>query len=89
MQTAGASMMPALPLSAGQHGVRELWSAERDFGRFPGLTVINPLFARLGDVAADRLPDQGFTYNLIFSYLADLAPNPRVAVLGTGGLRER
>jgi uncharacterized protein len=26
-----------------QHGVRELWSADRDFGRFPGLTVINPL----------------------------------------------
>ncbi|MFH0344796.1 MAG: TA system VapC family ribonuclease toxin [Chromatiales bacterium] len=26
-----------------QHGVRELWSADRDFGRFPGLTVTNPL----------------------------------------------
>ena len=26
-----------------QHGVRELWSADRDFGRFPGLTVRNPL----------------------------------------------
>ncbi len=26
-----------------QHGVRELWSADRDFGRFPGLAVINPL----------------------------------------------
>jgi uncharacterized protein len=26
-----------------QHGVRELWSADRDFGRFPELTVINPL----------------------------------------------
>lgn len=25
------------------HGVRELWSADRDFGRFPGLTVRNPL----------------------------------------------
>jgi predicted nucleic acid-binding protein len=25
------------------HGVRELWTAERDFGRFPGLTVRNPL----------------------------------------------
>jgi hypothetical protein len=26
-----------------QHGVRELWSADRDFSRFAGLTVINPL----------------------------------------------
>jgi hypothetical protein len=26
-----------------QHGVRELWSADRDFGRFPDLTVVNPL----------------------------------------------
>ena len=26
-----------------QHGVRELWSADRDFGRFPALTVTNPL----------------------------------------------
>ena len=26
-----------------QHGVRELWSADRDFSRFPGLSVINPL----------------------------------------------
>lgn len=25
------------------HGVSELWSADRDFGRFPGLTVVNPL----------------------------------------------
>jgi len=28
-----------------QHGVRELWSADRDFGRFPNLTVVNPLVA--------------------------------------------
>lgn len=27
------------------HGVRELWTADRDFGRFPGLTVVNPLVA--------------------------------------------
>lgn len=27
-----------------QHGVSELWSADRDFGRFPRLKVINPLF---------------------------------------------
>ncbi|MBI3042182.1 MAG: PIN domain-containing protein [Betaproteobacteria bacterium] len=26
-----------------QHGVKELWSADRDFGRFPNLTVVNPL----------------------------------------------
>lgn len=26
-----------------QHGVRELWSADRDFSRFAGLSVVNPL----------------------------------------------
>ena len=26
-----------------QHGVRELWSADRDFSRFGGITVTNPL----------------------------------------------
>jgi hypothetical protein len=26
-----------------QHGARELWSADRDFGRFKGLKVVNPL----------------------------------------------
>ena len=26
-----------------QHGVRELWSADRDFNRFAGLKVVNPL----------------------------------------------
>ena len=26
-----------------QHGVRELWSADRDFSRFSGLAVVNPL----------------------------------------------
>jgi toxin-antitoxin system PIN domain toxin len=26
-----------------QHDVRELWSADRDFGRFPDMTVLNPL----------------------------------------------
>ena len=25
------------------HGVRELWSADRDFSRFPDLKVVNPL----------------------------------------------
>ena len=28
-----------------QHSVRELWSADRDFGRFPMLRVVNPLLA--------------------------------------------
>jgi toxin-antitoxin system PIN domain toxin len=26
-----------------QHGVRELWSADRDFSRFAGVAVVNPL----------------------------------------------
>lgn len=25
------------------HGVRELWTADRDFSRFPGLKTVNPL----------------------------------------------
>ncbi len=25
------------------HGIQELWTADRDFGRFPGLSVRNPL----------------------------------------------
>jgi len=28
-----------------QHGVRELWSADRDFSRFSALKVVNPLVA--------------------------------------------
>lgn len=28
-----------------QHGVTELWAADRDFGRFPGLRIRNPLVA--------------------------------------------
>jgi toxin-antitoxin system PIN domain toxin len=28
-----------------QHGVRELWSADRDFRRFPALAVVNPLLS--------------------------------------------
>lgn len=28
-----------------RHGVRELWTADRDFGRFPGLGAVNPLIA--------------------------------------------
>jgi toxin-antitoxin system PIN domain toxin len=26
-----------------QHGVRKLWSADRDFSRFAGLAIVNPL----------------------------------------------
>ena len=29
-----------------EHGVRELWSADRDFNRFAGLSVVNPLVGR-------------------------------------------
>jgi uncharacterized protein len=29
-----------------QHGVRELWSADRDFSRFAGLMVVNPLLKK-------------------------------------------
>jgi toxin-antitoxin system PIN domain toxin len=29
-----------------QHAVRELWSADRDFSRFAGVSVVNPLVAR-------------------------------------------
>ena len=29
-----------------QHGVRELWSADRDFSRFPNLTVVNPVIVK-------------------------------------------
>jgi toxin-antitoxin system PIN domain toxin len=29
-----------------QHGVRELWSVDRDFSRFPGLRTVNPLLDR-------------------------------------------
>jgi predicted nucleic acid-binding protein len=25
-----------------EHGVRELWTLDRDFARFPGLRVVNP-----------------------------------------------
>ena len=29
-----------------QHGVRQLWSADRDFSRFAGIAVVNPLIGR-------------------------------------------
>jgi len=28
------------------HGVRELWTADRDFTRYPSLKIRNPLIAR-------------------------------------------
>ena len=28
-----------------EHGVRELWSADRDFGRFRSIEVVNPLLS--------------------------------------------
>jgi toxin-antitoxin system PIN domain toxin len=30
------------------HGVREFWSADRDFSRYPALRVVNPLVASAG-----------------------------------------
>lgn len=30
------------------HGVRELWTADRDFSKFPGLRIRNPLLERAG-----------------------------------------
>jgi len=29
-----------------QHGIRELWSADRDFSRFAGINTVNPLVSR-------------------------------------------
>jgi predicted nucleic acid-binding protein len=31
-----------------QHGIRELWSADRDFSRFAGVKVVNPLIGQHG-----------------------------------------
>lgn len=31
-----------------QHGVREFWSADRDFSRFTGVRVVNPLIGQRG-----------------------------------------
>lgn len=31
-----------------EHGVRELWSADRDFSRYPELTLVNPLLREDG-----------------------------------------
>lgn len=38
------------------HGVRELWTADRDFTRFPGVAVFNPLLA---DAVHESLPAYG------------------------------
>jgi hypothetical protein len=35
------------------HGVHELWTADRDFGRFPGLKARNPLVASGPEKATD------------------------------------
>lgn len=43
-QVAGAQIHDARVVALCQHhGVRELWTADRDFGRFPDLAVRNPL----------------------------------------------
>jgi hypothetical protein len=45
-QVAGAQLHDArVAALCRHHGVRELWSADRDFSRFPALTVRNPLIA--------------------------------------------
>jgi len=31
-----------------QHGVRKLWSADRDFSRFAGVRVVNPIVGQHG-----------------------------------------
>jgi predicted nucleic acid-binding protein len=31
------------PWAIAWHGLRELWTADRDFGRFPALAARNPL----------------------------------------------
>ena len=46
-QVAGAQVHDArIAALCRQHGVRELWSADRDFNRFAGLAVVNPLVGR-------------------------------------------
>lgn len=43
-RVAGAQVHDArVAALCGLHGIRELWTVDRDFGRFPGLTVRNPL----------------------------------------------
>ena len=37
-----------------QHGVREMWSADRDFSLFRGLPVVNPLVLRSSDIELMR-----------------------------------
>jgi uncharacterized protein len=43
-RVAGAQVHDArIAALCSEHGVRELWSADRDFNRFTGLAVVNPL----------------------------------------------
>ena len=43
-RVAGAQVHDArIAAICGTHGIRELWTADRDFSRFPGLNVRNPL----------------------------------------------
>jgi toxin-antitoxin system PIN domain toxin len=45
-RVAGAQVHDARVVALCQlHGVEELWTADRDFGRFPGLKTRNPLVA--------------------------------------------
>jgi toxin-antitoxin system PIN domain toxin len=45
-RTSGAQMHDArIAALCRFHGIQELWTADRDFGRFPELTVRNPLVA--------------------------------------------
>ncbi len=45
-RVAGAQVHDARVVALCQsHGVEELWTADRDFGRFPGLKARNPLVA--------------------------------------------
>ena len=43
-KTSGAAVHDArIAALCMQHGVKELWSADRDFSRYPALKVVNPL----------------------------------------------
>lgn len=44
----GRGLQPGAEALCSDHGLAELWSADRDFGRFPELTVRNPLIESEG-----------------------------------------
>jgi hypothetical protein len=52
METISSSAMKLIQSSGlpcwivGENGVKELWSADRDFSRFPDLKVRNPLLSQ-------------------------------------------